>query len=169
MITDRLHRRQMDRPMKPFRPTTADAAAWVVRIGLGALFVAAGIGKIADPGGFAAIVANYRILPSSLVAPTAIVLPWIEVLSGLALIGGRMEKGGALLANLLMLVFIAVTAYNGYRGLNVACGCFSLSAEPPANLALNVVRDLLIFAAGTWLLFRPGRPDPLAVQSSARH
>ena len=155
--------------MKPLGLTTADTIAWIVRIGLGALFVVAGIGKIADPTGFAAIVANYRLLPSALVAPTAVVLPWVETLCGLALLVGRLERGGALLINLLMLVFIGVTIYNGYRGLNVACGCFSLSAEAPANLAVNVVRNLLIFAAGTWLLFRPAPPEPSAVRSSARH
>lgn len=169
MIAGRLNRQPMDRPMKPFGLTTADMIAWIVRIGLGTLFVVAGIGKIADPTGFAAIVANYRILPSSLVAPTAVVLPWVETLSGLALLGGRLGRGGALLINLLMLVFLAVTLYNAYRGLNVACGCFSLSAEAPSNLALTVVRNLFIFAAGTWLLFRPAAPQPSAVRSSARH
>jgi hypothetical protein len=71
----------------------------------------------------------------------------------LALVFGRFEKGAALLVSLMMVVFIAIILYNGHRGLNIACGCFSLSAKEPSSIALNTVRNLLILAAGTWVLF----------------
>ena len=120
--------RKKDRVLKPNPPTAGSVAAWLIRIALGAVFVFASIGKIADPNAFAAIIANYRILPPILVATTAVVLPWIEVLCGLALIFGRYDKGAAMLVCLMMVVFIGLILYNGYRGLNVACGCFSLAA-----------------------------------------
>lgn len=141
--------------MKPLPPTAGTSAAWLIRIALGAVFVFASAGKIMDPAAFASIIANYRILPPILVEATAVVLPWIEALCGLALIFGRFDKGAAMLICLMMVVFIGLILYNGYRGLNVACGCFSLAAKAPANVAWNTGRNLLILAVGTWLLFRP--------------
>ena len=141
--------------MKSNPPTAGTSAAWLIRITLGAVFIFASAGKIAEPGAFASIITNYQVLPPNLVAATAVVLPWVEALCGLALIFGRFDKGAALLVCLMMVVFIGLILYNGYRGLNVACGCFSLSAKAPSNIAMNTIRNLLILAAGAWLLYRP--------------
>lgn len=123
----------------------------LIRIALGVVFLYASVGKIADPNGFAAIVSNYRLLPQPLVWATAVFLPWIEAVCGLALLCGRFEKGAALLVNLMMVAFIAVVIYNGYRGLNIACGCFSLAVREPSSIALNTMRNLVILAAGLWV------------------
>jgi uncharacterized membrane protein YphA (DoxX/SURF4 family) len=131
-----------------------------VRIGLGGVFLFSCAGKIADPQAFMDIVAHYRLLPPSLVWATAVFLPWIEALCGLALVFGRFEKGAALLVSVMMVGFIAVTLYNGYRGLDVVCGCFSVTAQKPSNIALNTLRDLFILAAGLWVLFYAHRPQP---------
>ena len=124
----------------------------LIRIALGLVFLYSGFGKIADPNGFAVIVTNYRLLPQTLVWGTALLLPWIEATCGLALLCGRFEKGAALLVSLMMVVFIAVILYSGYRGLNIACGCFSLAAREPSSIALNTVRNLILLAAGLWIL-----------------
>ena len=76
------------------------------------------------------------------------------------LVFGRFEKGAALLVSVMMVGVIAVTLYNGYRGLDVACGCFSVTARKPSNIALNSLRDLFIPAAGLWVLFYTHRPHP---------
>ncbi len=127
----------------------------VVRIILGAVFLFSCAGKIADPAGFAAIVTNYQLLPPPLVTTTAVVFPWIEAVCGLALVFGRFEKGAALLVSLMMVVFTGLILYNSYRGLNIACGCFSLSAKAPSDIAVNTLRNLSILAAGAWVLFFP--------------
>jgi len=124
-----------------------------IRIALGGVFLYSSAGKIADPGAFAGIVANYRLLPPQLVWATAVVLPWIEAACGLALLCGRFEKGAALLVSAMMALFMAINAYNGYRGINVACGCFSLAANAPSHPVLNALRNLVILAAGVWILF----------------
>ena len=126
---------------------------FVVRIALGAIFLFSCAGKIADPEAFAAIVTNYQLLPPSLVSATAVVFPWVEAVCGVALVFGRFEKGAALLVSLMMVVFTGLILYNGYRGLNIACGCFSLAANAPSNIAVNSLRNLLILAAGAWVLF----------------
>ncbi len=122
------------------------------RILLGATFIIAGYGKILDPAGFADIIANYNILPDNLVNITALILPWIEMCAGLALVFGWYVKGAALLVNAMMVVFIGLFAYNQYRGLDISCGCFSLSPKKPDNLLLDMTRDMFILATGLWVM-----------------
>lgn len=129
----------------------------LIRIVLGAVFLYSGTIKIADPSAFAGIVTNYQLLSPSLVAITAIVLPWIEALCGVALIFNRFEKGAALITTLMMVFFIGVGLFNTYRGLDIACGCFSLSAREPANIISNTARDLAILGAGAWILAVSGK------------
>jgi uncharacterized membrane protein YphA (DoxX/SURF4 family) len=144
-------------PVRAFSPTVVKIVTIILRIGLGAVFLSSSAGKIADPSAFAAIVANYQLLPPPLVSATAVIFPWVELTCGLALVLGRLEKGAALLVSLMMVVFIAIILYNGYRGLNIACGCFSLAANAPSNIALNTLRNFSILAAGAWVLFFSGR------------
>jgi uncharacterized membrane protein YphA (DoxX/SURF4 family) len=143
--------------VKPHPSAIVKNATFVVRIALGAIFLYSCAGKIADPAAFAAIVTNYQLLPPSLVSVTAVVFPWIEAVCGLALVVGRLEKGAALLVSLMMVFFIGLILYNGYRGLNIACGCFSLAANSPSNIAVNTLRNLFILAAGAWVLLIPKR------------
>ena len=139
--------------MRPLPPAAINNITVVVRITLGAIFLFSCAGKIADPEAFAAIVTNYRLLPPLLVSATAVIFPWVEAVCGLALVFGRLEKGAALLVSLMMVVFTGLILYNGYRGLNIACGCFSLAANEPSNIAANTLRNLLILAAGAWVFF----------------
>ncbi len=141
--------------MKPYSSAVTIKATIAVRTILGAVFLFSCAGKIADPAAFASILVNYQLFPPALIPVVAVVFPWIEALCGLALIVGRFEKGAALLVSLMMVFFIAIILYNGYRGLNIACGCFSLAAKEPSGIALNTLRNLFILAAGTWVLFYP--------------
>jgi uncharacterized membrane protein YphA (DoxX/SURF4 family) len=140
--------------------TIADKITLVFRIVLGGLFLFSSVGKIADPNAFAAIVTNYQLLPQPLVMATAVIFPWVEVLCGVALLCGRFDKGAALLVCLMMLAFTGIGLYNAHRGLNIACGCFSLSATEPSNVAVNTLRNLLILAAGAWVFFASYRRQP---------
>ncbi len=139
--------------MRPHPSAVVKNVTVVIRIALGAVFLFSCAGKITDPTAFAAIVTNYQLLPPPLVSATAVVFPWIEAVCGLALVFGRLEKGAALLTSLMMVVFTGLILYNGYRGLNIACGCFSLAANEPSNIAVNTLRNLVILAAGAWVLF----------------
>lgn len=122
---------------------------------LGAIFIFASYGKILDPGGFATIISNYQVLPENAVNITAVILPWVEMCAGLALVFGLYVQGAALLVNLMMMIFITLFAYNWYRGLDISCGCFSLTAEKNGNLVLDMMRDMAILSTGIWvMLFR---------------
>ena len=125
----------------------------IFRILLGAVFIWASWSKIMDPNGFAAIIQSYQILPQQLVNPVAILLPWVEAACGVCLICGYMVKGSVFIVNVLMIIFILALTVNVYRGVDVACGCFAVSAPGEKITTATVVRDLALLASGLWILY----------------
>jgi uncharacterized membrane protein YphA (DoxX/SURF4 family) len=100
---------------------------FICRILLAAVFIWAGIGKILRPAEFSDAVAAFRILPITSTNIVAIILPWVELLTGLSLLFGVMRRSGALLCVILNLIFIAAIISAMARGLDIECGCFTLS------------------------------------------
>ena len=122
----------------------------ILRIILGALFVAASWDKILHPGRFADDVANYAILPPLLVNLWALILPWIEMIAGLFLILGFLSESSALLLSALLVSFIFAILLNIVRGAQIDCGCFGAGEE----LGLfALIRDLVFLAMGVQVLF----------------
>lgn len=135
----------------------------LLRTVLGLVFIAASWNKIADPQAFARVIANYMILPASLINAAAVILPVVEMLCGILLVTGRLVAGSALIVNLLMTVFIAALAANVFRGININCGCFSLETGHRSEMVHYIVRDLFLLGTGLWVLcfrfrYRPFRP-----------
>ena len=119
-----------------------------VQIALGAIFVVAALPKIADPPSFAHMIYNYRLVPGPLVNALALVMPWVEILTGLALILGVWRREAAIVAGLLIVVFLAAIGWNLARGHAVDCGCFDVHAagksreEQLADMRWVLVRDV---------------------------
>ncbi len=126
--------------------------AWISRIILGVIFIAAGIPKILHPAEFAAAVYNYRILPDALVNITSLVLPWVEVLVGGMLIVGFWMPGAVMIYTLLMISFIAALGYNMARGLDIHCGCFSPTSGEVIGF-WTITRDVAILLLSFYLFF----------------
>ena len=124
-----------------------------LRIMLGIVFVWASWNKILDPEGFARIVQNYRILPPVLVNPVALTLPWIEAACGIFLITGYLIKGSAFIVDILLIIFILAFIINLFRGIDVSCGCFSLTLKESKGLYRYLIRDLLLLGEGLWIFF----------------
>jgi len=119
---------------------------------LGAIFVYAGLVKIADPLGFALALYNYHILPAWMINPLAICLPWVEVIIGAGLLAGIMIPGGALVVSGMLAIFAVAIVVSLIRGLGIACGCFSTSVAAEPITWLYVVRDLLLLGMGVHIL-----------------
>lgn len=86
---------------------------WVgfaVRLGAAAIWLVAGIAKLADLTSFQQEVASYDVAPSALVEPIAYALPFLEVALGVYLLIGLLVRPAALLSTVLMLLFIGVQA-----------------------------------------------------------
>jgi uncharacterized membrane protein YphA (DoxX/SURF4 family) len=126
---------------------------------LGGIFLYAAHAKILDPRPLVTIIWNYRILPPGPVNLMAIYMPWMELLVGLALVTGFKRRSAAVWATGLLTMFSAALLINALRGVNVACGCFSASAEDVHNSWLLVLRDLpMLLAAVVLAAFPPRRP-----------
>lgn len=124
---------------------------FTARVILGIIFLAASLGKISDPAGFAEIIKNYQIIPEFLINETAVVLPFLELILAIMLISGIFLKGSSLISFLILFAFTAALIFNLARGLDVNCGCFTTSADTliKPNYAYYIIRDLIfIFISG---------------------
>lgn len=106
----------------------------LLRLGIGAILLYAGLSKIGDPRGFIESIANYRLLPRQWVPFAAITMPWLEVVSGFGLLIGLATRANGLIASAMMLGFVVFVSYALSKGINVDCGCFGNGgAKLPAN------------------------------------
>ena len=127
----------------------------LVRLGLGGLFVFSAIGKIEDPALFADAVMRYKMLPGALVGLFSLVLPMVEMLSGLTLIFTVWVREGALFVVVQLCMFIVALSQALLRGLDISCGCFGVPSTGGAQeLAIALVRDIVLLVPAAWLLFR---------------
>ncbi|MGE0087280.1 MAG: cation diffusion facilitator family transporter [Desulfococcaceae bacterium] len=127
----------------------------VLRIGLGLTFIYASIHKIMDPKAFAESVYNYQILPDYLINLTAVALPVTEIIAGLCLVFNFWTPGAVSIINGMLIVFIAATAFNISRGLNIHCGCFQTGAGEADKWEMiwTIVLDSALLIAGMYVFF----------------
>jgi uncharacterized membrane protein YphA (DoxX/SURF4 family) len=136
----------------------------VLGLVVGGVFVYACLEKIWNPTEFARIVYHYQLIgPNAFLPPLvpnllAVVLPWVELFAGLTLITGLWRREGALIAALMLAVFIAAVASTLARGIDLTnCGCFTLTAEGRAAGMLLIWQDLGLLLAALILAFLPPR------------
>ena len=139
---------------------------WLCRIILAAVFLAACLPKIAHPHEFALAVYRYQMLPYSLVNLMAILLPWLELIAAIALLVPRLSDGASVIIGTLLLVFTTAIAINLFRGINMACGCFSVDSDAETIGWWNVARNLALLGV-TWLAARRLPPAHLPPQGDS--
>ncbi len=130
---------------------------------LGGVFLWASWEKIANPQEFAKIIGNYDLLPLAMINPIALALPYIEACCGLLLLTGRLVKGSVLIVNGLLAVFIIAIIVSLFRGLDIQCGCFSVSADSRGDMIGVLVRDIFLLAIGSWTLYYRIKKDRVAL------
>jgi len=122
--------------------------SWLLGAVVGAVFLASGTLKLADP--------RWRLQAGSLgvPAPVASVVPVIEVVLGALLVAGLARPWPALAAVIVLVVFTAWLASLLRRPVRPVCSCFgNLSRRPVSwrsvarNAALLVVAVLAVALA----------------------
>ena len=127
--------------------------AWILRLLLGGLFIAASVPKLLDPAAFSLAVFRYHLLPDQLVNLAGIYFPWIELTAGLALLALPRYRPAALAIILgLLVMFTGAIALSMVRGINIACGCFSLAPEAHTMSWFNLLRNaaLILLTVLAW-------------------
>lgn len=107
----------------------ADILTALVRLALGALFLAAGVSKSLRLGSVRHVLAGYRMLPTSWLGSAAFILAVVEIVAGLSLLGSLClpvyQEAWMLTSGLLALFSIAVLMTLA-RGITIPCGCTRL-------------------------------------------
>lgn len=120
---------------------------------LGGVFVFASLDKIQNPHNFAKMIYNYQILPLAFINLMAISLPWIELLCGLALITWFFRRGSAAIVSVLLVVFMVAIAIAMAKGLNIECGCFSVSGKGRNVGAAILIEDGIMLLMALRVMF----------------
>lgn len=134
-------------------PKSRNILYTISRIVLGGVFVYASWDKILDPAAFAQMIINYQIVSSGMANLSALFLPWLELVCGICLIINRWPRGSAFIVASLMVVFMGALGYNVYRGMDVSCGCFTLTEEAPGSMWLYMLRDVLFLGMAVGITF----------------
>lgn len=127
------------------------------RLFFGIVFIYASLDKIAHPDQFARIVFNYHLVPGSLINIFALVLPMSELLAGICLITGFFYTGSRNYLLFLTVVFVVAIGINLYRGINLECGCFTVSSRAKTASLELILRDFAFFIPGLILLVSKSR------------
>ncbi|WP_395715814.1 MauE/DoxX family redox-associated membrane protein [Prosthecobacter sp.] len=122
----------------------------------GAVFVYAGLLKVADPMSFLDDVRSFDLLGDPWAAWVAMGLPWLEIFAGLAVMSGFLRSGGMLVLNGSLVVFLIAITIAWWRGIDIRCGCFGHS-DATSNYRDLILRDLLLLLAGIVLVWH-GKP-----------
>ena len=122
------------------------------RIILAGVFIAAALPKIVSPHDFSIAVYRYQLLPFALINVVAIYLPWLELTSAVALFMPSLRRAALFILGAMLIVFTIAITINVIRGVNIACGCFSVDPDAKHIGWMNVVRNLvlvgLVYLAG---------------------
>lgn len=128
----------------------------LIRIALSAVFGAAGVTKLMDQHGTREAVRNFGAPPS--LAPTlSVVLPILELAVAAGLLFANTARLSALVALLLLLLFVAAIAVNLARGQTHDCHCFGQLYSRPLGWP-TLVRNL-VFAVMAGFVLWPGQTE----------
>ena len=89
-------------------------------------------------------------------APFAYALPFLEVVVGLYLLVGLWIRPVAIVACVLMVVFIVAQAQAWYRGLVLDCGCFGTISQQKVGLT-TILRDAALGLPSLAMAIWPAR------------
>ena len=123
-------------------------------IALGLVFLVAAAAKGGDPAAFVEQIESYAIVTGALARLAAWVLIPFETLLAACLIFGFRRRLAALATGLLLIFFMAVTAYGWSQGRMEGCGCFGALASRGPGGVISEDTVLLVLAVIAWLPVR---------------
>jgi uncharacterized membrane protein YphA (DoxX/SURF4 family)/thiol-disulfide isomerase/thioredoxin len=126
------------------------------RLLLGSIFIAASLGKVANPDDFVKLVTSYNILPAGLAQLFGMFLPWVELIIGSFLILGVFSRLASGIGMALTASFIVANFCSLLCGSEASCGCFGQAMPLSHTQSLLLDGAMLLMAAP--LLLRRDEP-----------
>ena len=121
-----------------------DIALLILRLLLAAVFLVAGLAKLADVAGSQRTLRDFGV-PELLSKPFGRLLPLAELAVAIALLPSALAWWGAVGALALLLVFVAGISYNLAHGHTPDCHCFGQLHSAPAGWS-TLIRNLVLAA-----------------------
>lgn len=134
-----------------------DLLLLAARLILAAVFVVAGLAKLADRDGSRQAMFDFGV-PAQLAGVFGTLLPFAELATVVLLIPRATAWWGGLAAIVLLVVFVAGIAANMVRGQAPDCHCFGQLSSEPVGWHTLIRNLVLILVAG--LLLIEGRANP---------
>ena len=121
-----------------------------LRLSLACIFIYAGFIKLLDPRAFAHAIAQYNLIPETLLPLVAVGLPALELLAGVGLIFE--VRGSLTIIAIFLLIFLVILGYAVWHNLDIDCGCFTID-ELDAQHSVKTAfwRDLIMIGAALFL------------------
>lgn len=141
------------------------AVTFIVRVLVGALFIAAGTSKAGHFNDLAAAIAGFRILPEPFVGPLAVLLPFFEIGLGLYLAAGLFTRAAAAIGAAQLTIYAGAIASAVLRHIPANCGCFGPGDTATADWP-HVLADLAL--AGVCVLVAWRAPGLFAIDNRIR-
>lgn len=130
----------------------------VARLVLGGVLIWAGASKLADPRAFLLAVRAYDVTPEWLSKAIAYGLPVVEVCIGAMLVVGVITRATAIVAAVLLGVFLIGILQAAARGLKLDCGCFGGAGGTTTgatHYTLDILRDIGLLILAAYLIVWP--------------
>ncbi len=138
----------------------------IARLGLAAVFIIAGVAKLADRPGTRQALANFA-MPARFIDPFVLLLPLAELATAIALVFPITARWGAAGSLVLLALFVAGLTRALRRGEAPDCHCFGQLHSKPASWT-TVVRNLVLaIPAGYVTLAGPGPSLTSSVASTS--
>src|SRR5487761_2304707 len=116
-------------------------------LSLGAVFLSAGLAKLANLQDFHDSLANLPFLDGTMAGIVSILIPNVEVTLGACLILGNHSRAIYTTMALLSLCFLLVTMYWFQYGIQSNCGCFGSATAGVGNKTWMLPRNFALLAA----------------------
>ncbi len=130
-----------------------------VRLGLAAVWLAAGASKATDLAAAGRAVNAYQVMPYDVARVIGAALPFVEIALGLLLVVGLATRLAGAVSAVLLAVFVAGISSAWARGLSIDCGCFGgggqLGAGQSPTYGPEIARDLAFGALAVFLIVFP--------------
>lgn len=124
---------------------------FLLRVSIGALFIASSISKLQEHTKFVEIVKDLDLLPESLSAIYGNTLPWVELIAGVYLVFGILRRPTALVLLLMALSFLVANISSLIDDSDYCGSCFGDFISLTVKQALAI--DIITIIASLLLLY----------------
>ncbi|MBE7365331.1 DoxX family membrane protein [Corynebacterium aurimucosum] len=140
--------------------SAADLMSALVRFGMAAVWIIAGIQKLDARMEMTQAIEAYGIFTSEWSGYLAYLIGPLELMGGVLLLLGLFLREASAVAAVVLVLFMVGISQAWARGLVIDCGCFGYDPADVSqgmNYALTLLRDATFLVLTLWTIWRPYR------------